>query len=270
MGRPRKPSTTETLPENKRQKIGVKTIVPLDDEGRTFFLQHVRRYPFLWNCNHPYYRLEEHRKQAWNEIGRELYVHSFTDVLAPNSKLDKTLSLLKSVYRKKKRMESLTDELMESCSWLRTIAEFLTDDTERTRFRNPTVTPITNFSIEDTLKLLNFYKSNDCLWNPKHPMYHNRNFHLEIWKNCAAHMNKTGLTAEHCNKMIKQLRQRYICKRDQLRAADVPELCKKLEWFSLCESFLGPIIYPQGARKSKKVRPHLVSASNCCQFYIRL
>jgi hypothetical protein len=254
MGRPRKSSTTETRPGNKNvEKIGVKTIVPLDDEGRTFFLQHVRRYPFLWNCNHPYYRQEKHQSQALTEIGRELYVHSYTDESAPISKLKNTLTLLKSVYRKKKRMESLTDELMESCSWLRTIDEFLTDDTHR--FRNPTITSITNFSLEDTLKLLNFYKSNDCLWNPKHPMYRNRNLRSELWKNCAAHMNKT---AEDCNKMIQSLRHRYISKRDALRAADVPAYCKKLEWFSLCESFLGPLLYPQGGQ-SKKVGNHLVS-----------
>jgi hypothetical protein len=83
--------------------------------------------------------------------------------------------------------------------------------------------------------------------------------HTELWKNCAAHMNKTGLTAEHCNKMIKQLRHRYLVKRDALRAADVPEYCRKLEWFGLSESFLGPLLFPQGGQ-SKKVGSHLVSA----------
>jgi hypothetical protein len=210
MGRPKKPKPTEVPPTEGKivTKIGVRTCVPLDDEGRTFFLEQVRKHPSLWNRQHPDFGRPESRSEIWIEIAQELQKCNYTIELAPVAKMNNTLTLLKSVYRKKKKLASLTHELLASCKWLRTIDEFLSEDPGPYNYRETEIPAHANFSLDDNLKLMRFYKANEALWNPKHPMYWNRPLHISLWKNCAEYINKNNITAAHCNKMTKLLRRR--------------------------------------------------------------
>ena len=42
------------------------------------------------------------------------------------------------------------------------------------------------------LKIINFYKRNECLWMPRHPNYYNRNIRRQLMEEFASEINFSG------------------------------------------------------------------------------
>jgi Alcohol dehydrogenase transcription factor Myb/SANT-like len=251
-----KPNVATVNPMN----IGLATVIPLNDEGRTFLVDQVYQRRIMWDRTHPDFARHNERKRAMEEIREALLVNGWIQAKIPLHKVKNTISMLKACYRTKKKKGQF-EKHAANCQWLRKIDTFMADSLAPYKANEKRLGPGGLCSLEDHMKILNFYKNHELLWNPKHPDYHDRPMHAEVWTQCEMYINKDGMTAEICKKISKTLRIRYVNRRKVMSLADVDQYSQHLEWFRVAESFLGPLLFPVS---KPKVLP--LSEVSICMF----
>ncbi|XP_045496131.1 uncharacterized protein LOC123694679 isoform X2 [Colias croceus] len=96
---------------------------------------------------------------------------------------------------------------------------------------------------EETLKLVELYKINDCLWNIKNKDYRNKEARINALQNIVDEMQLTGFNIKDVQAKIKCLRSTYYLELDKIEKSErlndeehvyVP----KIEWFNEMHSFI--------------------------------
>ncbi|KAH1010209.1 hypothetical protein HUJ05_004540 [Dendroctonus ponderosae] len=101
----------------------------------------------------------------------------------------------------------------------------------------------------DTIKFVELYEKEECLWNFRHPVYKHRNARDKAIQNIIKEMNLPDFGVNELKNKIKNIRSTYqqevnkIKRSKQMFVGDVMEEYKtNLAWFPIADRFLGAVI----------------------------
>ncbi|CAG4950754.1 unnamed protein product [Colias eurytheme] len=113
---------------------------------------------------------------------------------------------------------------------------------------------------EETLKLVELYKINDCLWNVKNKYYRNKEARINALQNIVDEMQLTGFNIKDVQTKIKCLRSTYYLELDKIEKSErlndeenvyVP----KIEWFNEMHSFIYDVTLKRKVHDFEKLSP---------------
>jgi hypothetical protein len=101
------------------------------------------------------------------------------------------------------------------------------------------------------LRLITLYKKYEALWNAQHPDYRHKPSLEKVWQDFANEIGIQGMTAEVCKNKVTLLRYRYrhICNEGNFETLNSYK--SRNPWFSVAESFLGPLLLKKVENKVK-------------------
>jgi hypothetical protein len=220
----------------------------LTDNMRCKLLNLYKATPILWDTKHKDFKNSKARIKAIAEIVENSDINGLTQ-----RKATLFFRSMRRDYYSKLAQGLLTEEYLTTCrwKWLRIAHTFLTAENNSSKMVSVVPTASSNNATENekNFEFLTFYKVEELLWNPKLPLYKNRAARAAAWSRCVEKIQINEMTENDYRVKIKNLRTTYHQKRRQLGRDSLKTSNPDLPWFHLMESFLGPVLFPDGSEQ---------------------
>lgn len=120
---------------------------------------------------------------------------------------------------------------------------------------------LSKWGTDTTLKFLEAYEQQECLWNHEHPYYKNKSIRNNALEQIVDVMRFEDFKLRDAKSKIHALRATYISERkrvrDSLRAVNAGLTTKiyqpKLAWYPIADKFLRKVIQLQSLKTESKV-----------------